>query len=289
MNPPGRTHLDDSIEASSDAPGGSPHEDGYTAGYDSPAATRIGDEDVNDPKVERLREHNEGRHQSDGKHSVRESRRDKRRIAQAITSSLPLAPRERETVINTVENIDYSRFGHQKGIGRVTLGVVAVIIDEQQRQNASDTPEIVSWTDEFQEIRRANDVSMSDLSTIKEKVREAVDDGEVVKGPRRPKRDPLLPGPTPPDEYPDRYWTERSPGSWIGMAKSWDRVPQDWKEALPDEYQELIALLRQWEPWEDTPNEIPDELPGETSQSDNGGSEKPAEEFVQTFLDGLDE
>jgi hypothetical protein len=289
MNPPGRTHLDDSIDASSDDPSGNPHEDGYTIGYDSPAATRIGGEDVDDLKVKRLREHNDGRHQSDGEHSVRESRRDKRRIPQAITSSLPLAPRERETVINTVENIDYSRFGHQKGIARVTLGVVAVIIDELKRQNASDTPEIVLWTDEFQDICRAHDVSMSDLSTIKEKVREAVIDGEVVKGPRRPQRDPLLPGPTPPDEYPDRYWAEQSPEYWIGMAKSWDRTPQGWKEAFPDEYQKLVNLLRQWEPWEDTPNEIPDELTEQTNASDHGESEKPAEEFVQEFLDGLDE
>lgn len=34
LNPPGRTRHDDSINASSEDPGGSPHEDAYSAGYD---------------------------------------------------------------------------------------------------------------------------------------------------------------------------------------------------------------------------------------------------------------
>jgi hypothetical protein len=189
-------------------------------------------------------------------------------------------------VINTVENIDFSRFGHQKGIARVTLGVVAVVIDEHERETKLGTTEIVSWTDEFREMCRSNDISMSDLSTIKQKVREAVDDREVVKGPKRPKRDPLLPGPSSPDEYPDRYWAERSPEYWLELAEGWEMTPEDWREAFPEEYQRLVDLLRQWEPWEETPNEIPDEL---TEEASNNGSQKSEEEFVQEFLDGLDE
>ena len=248
LEAPGRTPNDDSIDASSEDPDRT--QDGYSfsAGYESSAATRIGEDEESDH--DRLRELNEGRHRSDGEHSVRESRRDKGRIAQAICSSLPLANREKQKVTGVVKQIDYSCFGNQKGIPRVTLGVVAVVVDEQHR-DISDISDLVQRTDEFRSVREAHDISMSDIVTIKEKVRDAIQENEglVTVADKKPMRDPALPDPTP--EKPPQYWEECSPQYWVNLAKSWERLADELKEAVPDQYRERVDQLRRWKPWED--------------------------------------
>lgn len=248
--PPGRNHCDDSVEASSDDPGGNPHKDAYSVGFDSPMATRIGDEGDGDDDAERLRELHEGRHHSDGSLSTRQSQWDKTRIAGAICSALPLAQLEREKVLSAVETLDFSRFGQQKGIERVTFGVIAVVVDEQHRQRDGIDGEIVSFTDEYREMCRSNDVAMSDLATIKEIVREAFNEADATIWRREPRRDTHLPKPTP-DQYPREYWDEHNPEHWVHYAKTWPAAPDEFKEAIPDEYLDLIENLRQWEPWED--------------------------------------
>lgn len=54
MTPPGRTRYDDSINALSDDTGGTEHGFLFSAGYESSMATRIGDEEADDSKAERL-------------------------------------------------------------------------------------------------------------------------------------------------------------------------------------------------------------------------------------------
>ena len=249
--PPGRTPNDASIDASS--VGADRTEDGYsfTAGYDSSMATRIGTETSDDAYTDRLRELHEGRHQSDGEHSVRESQRDKKRLAQAITSPLPLASHERDKVIHIVQNIDYTRFGQQKGIVGVTLGVVAVVIDERVRSPQS-LDEVVARSDQFRGVCDSNDISMSDLTTIKEKVREALEEGDVriIEGEGIVKRDPALPGPTPLKDRPDDYWENLSAEYWAWLAQNWDGRRIVNKDAIPEEYRRRIDQLRRWAPWE---------------------------------------
>jgi hypothetical protein len=251
LSPPGRTHHDDSVNASSDDPGGDAHEDAYTAGYDSPMATRIGDEDDGNDDAERLRKLHDGRHHSDGDLSTRQSRWDKRRVAEAICSSLPLAQHERNKVLSVVKSLDFSKFGQQKGLERVTLGVVAVVVDERHRQHDDVDGDIVSFTDEYREMCDSLEVSMSDLATIKGIVREALDEGDATVWQREPRRDTHLPEPTPVDEYPREYWDERHSEYWVRNAKAWSRLPDEFKEAIPEEYRSLIEHLRKWEPWED--------------------------------------
>lgn len=254
VDPPGQTRYDDSITASSDDPGGSEHEDGYSAGYDSPMATRIGDERDDDDDAERLRELHDGRHHSDGDLSTRQSQWDKTRVAEAICSSLPLAQHEREKVLSVVESLDFSKFGQQKGLERVILGVVAVVVDEQHRQRDDVDGEIVSFTDEYREMCESLGVSMSDLATIKGIIREALSEGDTTVGRREPRRDTLLPEPTPIDEYPSEYWDELSSEDWVRIAKGWSGLRDEFEEAISDEYRDLIKNLRMWEPWEDSTN-----------------------------------
>lgn len=285
--PPGRTYNDDSIDASSE--GADRTEDGYsfTAGYDSSMATRIGTETSDDAYADRLRELHEGRHQSDGEHSVRESQRDKKRLAQAITSPLPLASHERDKVIHIVQNIDYTRFGQQKGIVGVTLGVVAVVIDERVRSPKS-LDEVVARSDEFRGVCDSNDISMSDLTTIKEKVREALEEGAVhiIEGEGMVKRDPALPGPTPLKDRPDDYWENLSAEYWALLAKNWDNRLIIDKDAIPEEYRERIDQLRRWAPWEDekeTPE--PDQQISESMQEDP--TDRPLLEEIEEEVEEL--
>ncbi|WP_435196604.1 hypothetical protein [Natronomonas sp. EA1] len=269
FNQPGRTRHDDSINASSDDPGGSPHEDAYSAGYDSPMATRIGDEGDGDDDAERLRRLHDGRHHSDGDLPTRQSEWDKTRIAEAICSDLPLAKHEREKVISVVETLDFSRFGQQKGLEGVTLGVVAVVVDEHHRQHEDVAGDIVSFTDEYRQICSSLDVSMSDLGTIKELVREALVEGDATIGRREPRRDPNLPEPTPMEEYPRKYWDNRGPEYWVSRAKGWSKLPDEFKEATPDDYRQLVQNLRRWEPWEETESEpAQDEAPTPSAPED---------------------
>lgn len=109
---------------------------------------------------------------------------------------------------SVVNQLDFEQFGYQKGIPRVTLGVVAVVVDEKHRQENGDIDDIVSLGDEFRALCDAHDVPMSDLTTIKEKVWTVIEDGDVTvpHGKKVPKRDPTLPGPTPLYERPGEYW-----------------------------------------------------------------------------------
>ena len=255
MSPLCRTYPDDSINASSNDPGGSAHEDAYSAGYDSPMATRIGDEGDGDDDAERLRQLHGGRHHSDGDLATRQSQWDKTRIAEAICSDLPLADHERDKVISVVESLDFSTFGQQKGLEGVTMGVVAVVVDEYYRQHEDAAGEIVSFTDEYRQICSSFDVSMSDLGTIKDLVRESLEEGDATIGRREPRRDPNLPDPTPIEEYPREYWDNRDSEYWVGRAKAWSRYPDEFKEAIPDDYRHLVQNLRRWEPWKETESE----------------------------------
>jgi len=248
--PPGRTRFDDSIEASSDDPGGDSEGKKFSAGYESHMATRIGDEAAGDGG-ERLRELHEGRHQSDDEHSTRESQRDKKRITQALCSALPLAPHEEEDTVAVIKQLDLTQFGNQRGISRVVLGAIIVVVDEHHRQSRVEPDEFVMWSEEFRALCDRHDVNMSDLSTIKETVRTALDSGEATIGPENPRRDTDLPEPTSPQDLPMEYWSNIDAQQLVSMAKSWEHAPDDVKEAIPPEYEERIRLLRKWQPWPD--------------------------------------
>jgi len=247
---PGRTRNDDSIDASrEDNPR---DDDGYDyTGFKTPAATQIGDGDDDDPKMERLREHHEGRHRSDGEHSARETERDKERVAQSICSSLPLNPREKKHVVAAVKNLDLDQFGNQKSIPKVTLGVVAVIVDENYREGAEDLDQFVRRSEKFREVRDKHGISMSDLSTVKQIVRDTLGSQPVPVHSEGGRRDPALPGPTPPSDLPAEYWDRRSAEYWVSIARRWERQPEEYRDAIPPEYKERIDLLRKWQPWPD--------------------------------------
>jgi len=252
MAPPGRVPNDDSIDASSEDPRGT--DQGYIfTGYDTEAATRIGNKtDVESDQIERFRRLNEGRHRSDGKHSIRESRRDKERIIEAICSSLPLASHEQNKVTHVVEALEFERFGYQKGLVPVILGTVVVVIDERDR-DVEDMEDTISWSDEFRQICDSHSITMSDLGTVKEEVRYQmiIHDIRIPHGKKLPKRDPSLPSSIPLNERSQVNWDSLPSTYWGNLARYWEREPDDIKNAIPEEYRKRIEQIRRWEPWEE--------------------------------------
>lgn len=251
----------------------------YTAGYDSEAATRIGDETHENEDVEKLRRYHEGRHRSDGEHSAREAQRDKKRIAQALCSNLPITDHERELVAEVMEQLDQRPFGSQRGIERVTLGVVAVIVDEVERDEFGPEREIVARQEEFKELQEQHDVSMSDLTTIKAIVRNEMGEQRIVLG-GNPRRDPNLPGPTTIDDRPDEYWNKMPASYWESVAEDWKDVPQSFREGIPTEFRQRIEALRRWKVWT-----LHDEE--RENRSENGSSTAIAD--VKAELDALED
>jgi len=296
MTHPGRIPGEDSIDASSEDPRGT--DQGYVfQGYDTPAGTRIGGPEDDDSDTERLRQLNEGRHRATGDLSVQEAQREKEHISRAICQDLPLSEIEEEKVIEAVEQIEFSIFGNQKSIIRVVLGTVAVVIDENVRP-PDEFEDAISRCDKFREIREAHDISMSDISTVKEKVRQSIRDGDVSipHGIRIPRRDPTLPGPTPYEDMPEEYWKSLSPEGWQDVARRWSYFSDRLKQAIPPECAELVENIRRWEPWEmnrsnggeETAAERPS--PADFDPPDEGGqSAKEAPELSEEELKELED
>jgi len=274
---PGRVPGEDSLAASrEDDPKGNADHD-YT-GFETPAATRIGDETDDDPEIERLRKHHDGRHQSDGEHSARETERDKERFSQAICSSLPLTEQERQHVVTAVKTFNLDRFGNQKSITKVTLGTAAVLVDEHYREGVEELDDLVRRSEEFREVREKHEISMSDLSTVKGTVRDLLDSEPVPVKSEVRSRDPALPEPTTPADLPRQYWEELSSESWVSIARIWEQKSEEYKDAVPEEYKERIRLLRKWEPWiGDTESEAQEITP---SSSESGGSDDEITEAI---------
>ncbi|WP_101297970.1 hypothetical protein [Halegenticoccus soli] len=247
---PGRMRNDDSIAASStDNPR---DDDGYTfsAGYETKAATGVGK--PGDPHYdEQLQRVNDGRDGTDGTLSHRQADWDKKRIAQALCSDLPISKRQREQVVLAMERLDLDRFGHQKAIERVCLGVVTVIVNDQRVEQSANLEDVtpVTWEDEFKEIAAKFDVGMSDLATIKELVREQLGERPPEPANAGVNRDVSLPEISP-AERPDEYWERMGHRFWVSLARYWEHRDAELKAAIPEEKKELVDLLRQWEPWE---------------------------------------
>ncbi len=248
-SPPGRTVYDDSIEASTEDLGGDKTGYNFSAGHEMSSATTVGKPD--DPHYdEKLQRMNDGRHRSEGTLSHRQSRWDKKRITQAICSDLPISRRQKEKVVHSMEQLDLDRFGHQKAIERVCLGTVAVIVNQERVDLAGDEDvTLISWEEEFQTLCDKYGVSMSDLTTVKDIVREELNNEPPEPSNTGIRRDPNLPEPDP-AEKPDEYWQRKGSGYWVRLAKTWSFRDDNLKEAIPDEKQKIIDLLRRWKPWE---------------------------------------
>ncbi|MFC6907189.1 hypothetical protein [Halalkalicoccus tibetensis] len=103
---------------------------------------------------------------------------------------------------------------------------------------------------------------------MKDGVKDALVDGSICVDQGVPNRDSGLPAPTPTHELPDEYWTSKSAEYWTDIAKDWQRIPEEWRDGVPDEYQTLIGQLRDWEPCEITEKHSEEDIEAEAEELD---------------------
>jgi hypothetical protein len=250
-----RKQYEESINASSEE---NPRSDGgyeLDTGPERTAATYVGDPDL-DPteyndwwqRVNDSRDPYSG-NQSEESLSDRQREWDKKRVAQAICSQIPITKRQREKVVRAMDAVDFDQFGQQHAYERVCLGLIAVIVDKEREEHVETWDELASQEDEFKQIAKSLDVNLSDLSTIKQIARRELAGETLEPVTAGVRRDTNIPK-RPLSEKPDEYWEEQPAEKWVVIARYWDRQTEEFKDALPDEKRELIRQLQTWEPWE---------------------------------------
>jgi len=167
-----------------------------TTGYESDAATMVGTPSERDARAARLQRINEGRHRSDGRHSLRESRRDKTRIAQALCNALDLTRLQRDRVLGYMRALDLDRFGQQKAIARVALAVIRYVVDAQRFAANPADPARIAEEERFRSLLAEQDMDKGDLMRVSQVFKEWLRETDATprnRGVGFPGRDPNLP------------------------------------------------------------------------------------------------
>lgn len=137
------TSADEDTTASADQPDHRPSRtrerqaqpDAYTVGYDPDGSTRVGVGAANrGTRLRRLIRQNEGRHRSDGRHSTREAARDKKRVTQSFCSVLAVTAHQQREAVSIMGQLNLDRFGQQKRLEKIALGVIRIVVDLDRRR-----------------------------------------------------------------------------------------------------------------------------------------------------------
>lgn len=211
--------------------------DGYFH-YETPAAGQIGE---SGDEHDRLRELNEGRHRSDGRFAVRQSQWDKKHVTQIFCSQLGLTRPQRDGVMDAMESLDFSKFGSQRAIETVALGVIRYVVNKDRVERNPDAT-WVSHEDQFKELMDDCDVSMSNLTTVKEVALEQIPN--LQAGQSTPKRDPTLPSGDSQNRSAE-WWEEHLDSYYADLDEDeWNEVPDAFVEAIPAEHHDRVPDSR---------------------------------------------
>ena len=181
----------------------------------TPSATRIGRPETPDGDVsETLRRLHDEQHPAMTGHGERMHRLDKARIAHALCNALDLTPWERDRVLGIVSELDFTAFGSQRSIPKVSLVVIRYVVDRERqiRLGLTDrewigeqSPErlatlyerFVSIKDDesYRRLLEQNGLDTTSVNRLTRVLREQLEaedlDGAVFG--RQPYRDPNLP------------------------------------------------------------------------------------------------
>ncbi|WP_193365867.1 DNA-directed RNA polymerase subunit epsilon [Halorubrum californiense] len=152
----------------------------YTTGYDAFGETRVGIGSAGGD-VTKLIRHNEGRHRSDGNHSVREAARDKGRVTESFCSTLDLPSHQQRTAVAAMATMNLDRFGRQKRLEKVALATIKVVVEwDRSRRfpddslsdlDEDDLPTRMLDDPDYREILDQHDVSKADLYSVSQLVK----------------------------------------------------------------------------------------------------------------------
>jgi hypothetical protein len=154
----------------------------YAVGYEPVGQTSIGDasERYRHSKfsrfrtpADRLAEHNEGRHPSDGSLSARLARLDKKRITQAYCSRLDVTQFQRDEAVRAMLLLNLDDFGQNKRIEKVALTVIRVIVNYNRFAHLQkpDAPRI-SETENFKQLAESVDLDKRTMRRLSRSIKE---------------------------------------------------------------------------------------------------------------------
>lgn len=154
--------------------------DSFTVGYDELGDTRVGIGSAGGD-IEKLVRLNEGRHPSDGDHSVREAKRDKVRITQSFCSHLNLPQHQQQEAAAAMKKMNLDRFGRQKRLAKVALATIRVVVEwdrfhrnlgiEAKDVDEDNLPKRMLEEEAYRDLLEQQSVSTTDLYSVSQLVK----------------------------------------------------------------------------------------------------------------------
>lgn len=152
----------------------------YSTGYDPFGETRVGIGSAGGD-VTKLIRHNEGRHRSDGNHSIREAARDKVRVTEAFCSALDIPEYQQRAAVTAIATMNLDRFGRQKRLQKVALATIKVVVEWDRFSRIPDEalpnlteeqmPKRMMDQKEYRSLLDQENVSESDLYSVSQLVK----------------------------------------------------------------------------------------------------------------------
>lgn len=122
--------------------------------FESPSATSIGKASERNDLGERLQRINDERDEDANGHSERMHRLDRRRIMEAICSSLPVSPAEADLAMNLFEPLDLDQFGNQKAVEKVALATLRCVVDQRRVDHGGDYDDLLRESEEYHDTKK---------------------------------------------------------------------------------------------------------------------------------------
>lgn len=169
-------HAEEEVYETLDATSFGPYEDGEL-----------------DQQEQRLNMRNEGRDEDDFSQRMHEV--DRRRIIDALCSSLPVSWPEKEAVKSHFEVLNLDQFGNQKAVEKVGLATIRHVVDQRRLDHGADWDDLLRNSDEYEDVKETvlDDESgfMNLCHNVKTAIESSDGDGWISAPSRGP--DPNLP------------------------------------------------------------------------------------------------
>ncbi|WP_256288286.1 hypothetical protein [Halobellus inordinatus] len=163
----------------------------YAVGYEPVGETSIGNasERYSHSKfsrfrtpADRLAEHNEGRHPSDGTLSARLARLDKKRITQAYCSRLDVTQFQRDEAVRAMLLLNLDDFGQNKRIEKVALTVIRVIVNYNRFAHLQKTDaQRISETKDFKQLAESVELDKRTMRRLSRSIKENLSAAEFFE------------------------------------------------------------------------------------------------------------
>jgi hypothetical protein len=163
----------------------------YAVGYEPVGETSIGDASERHrhskfsrsrTPADRLAEHNEGRHPSDGTLSARLARLDKKRITQAYCSRLKVTQFQRDEAVRAMLLLDLDDFGQNKRIEKVALTVIRVVVNYNRFAHLHDVDGTrISETGDFKRLAESVDLDTRTMRRLSRSIKEKLSAAEFFE------------------------------------------------------------------------------------------------------------